>query len=94
MNPKTQEELIEVLKQIADELNSINANTSNINTELEKLNSQDFYGSSDDCTSDIAKNIADIGLLVIDQLKGITYCLDNEGENRTRRSKTNTRRAF
>ena len=94
MHPKASNELVEVLKQIADELNSINTNTSNINIELENLNSKDFYGSSDDCTSDIAKNIADIGVAVIDQLKGITYCLDDEGENRTKRSKTNTRRAF
>ena len=82
MHPKASNELVEALKDIADSLNSINTNTSNIKTELEKLNSQDFYGSSDDCTSDIAKNIADIGLLIIDQLKGITYCLDDEGERR------------
>ena len=63
MNPKTQEELIEVLKQIAGELSSISI-------ELENLNSKDFSNSN----SDIAKNIADIGIDVVDQLKGIKRC--------------------
>ena len=80
MHPEAQEELIKVLNEIADELKNISTNTSNINTGLEKLNSQDFYASSDDYTSDIAKNIADIGLEINHQLKGIGYCLD-DGED-------------
>ena len=78
MNPKTENRLIKVLEEIASELNNISTNTSNINTELEQLNSQQFYGPSDDCTSDIAKNIADIGLDISSNLKSIVYCLDEE----------------
>ena len=80
MQPKTEIQLIKVLEEIASELNNISTNTSNINIELEQLNSKEFYGSSDDCTSDIAKNIADIGLEINHQLKSITYCLD-DGED-------------
>ena len=80
MHPQTENKLIEVLEDIANELNSINTNTSNINIELEQLNSQEFYSSNSDYTSDIAKNIADIGLEINHQLKSITYCLD-DGED-------------
>ena len=76
MHPEAQEELIKVLNEIADELKHISTNTSNINIELEKLNSQDFSGP-DISTSDIAKNIADVGLLINNKLEGIGYCLDD-----------------
>ena len=54
MQPKTEIQLIKVLEEIASELNNISTNTSNINIELEQLNSKEFYGSSDDCTSDLS----------------------------------------
>ena len=76
MHPKTEIRLIKVLEEIASELNSINSNTSNINIELEELNSKDFYG--DDCTSDIAKNVCDWGQNINGQLQNIVYCLDDE----------------
>jgi len=78
MNP-FETQLIEVLTDVSGHL-------SNITKELEKIsiNTDDIQfldrGDSSDCTSDIAKNIADIGIDVVDQLKGITYCLDDEGE--------------
>ena len=78
MQPKTEIQLIKVLEEIASELNNISTNTSNINIELEQLNSKDISGSSDDCTSDIAKNIADIGLELNNQLSSIVYCLDED----------------
>ena len=80
MHPQTENKLIEVLEDIVNELNSINTNTANINIELEQLNSQEFYSSNSDYTIDIAKNIADIGLEINHQLKGIGYCLD-DGED-------------
>ena len=81
MHPQTENKLIEVLEDIANELNSINTNTSNINIELEQLNSQEFYSSNSDYTIDIAKNIADIGLEINHQLKGIGYCLDDNEDH-------------
>jgi len=75
MHPQTENKLIEVLEDIASELNSINTNTANINIELEQLNSQEFYSSSSDYTSDIAKNIADVGLLINNKLEGIGHCV-------------------
>ena len=73
MQPKTEIRLIKVLEEIAGELNSINTNTSNINIELEQLNSQDF--SRDDYTLDIAKNTADIGLELNKKLTDIAAFL-------------------
>ena len=76
MNP-FETQLIEVLTDVSGHL-------SNITKELEKIsiNTNDIQfldrGDSSDCTSDIAKNIADIGLELNNQLSSIVYCLDED----------------
>ena len=76
MNP-FETQLIEVLTDMSGHL-------SNITKELEKIsiNTNDIQfldrGDSSDCTSDIAKNIADIGLDLNSKLQDIVYCLDED----------------
>ena len=76
MNP-FETQLIEVLTDVSGHL-------SNITKELEKIsiNTNDILfldrGDSSDCTSDIAKNIADIGLDLNSKLQDIVYCLDED----------------
>ena len=76
MNP-FETQLIEVLTDVSGHL-------SNITKELEKIsiNTNDIQfldrGDSSDCTSDIAKNIADIGLDLNSKLQDIVYCLDED----------------
>ena len=70
-------QLIEVLTDVSGQL-------SNITKELEKIsiNTNDIQfldrGDSSDCTSDIANNIADIGLDLNSKLQDIVYCLDED----------------
>ena len=76
MNP-FETQLIEILTDVSGHL-------SNITKELEKIsiNTNDIQfldrGDSSDCTSDIAKNIADIGLDISSNLQSIVYCLDED----------------
>ena len=76
MNP-FETQLIEVLTDVSGHL-------SNITKELEiiSINTNDIQfldrGDSSDCTSDIAKNIADIGLDLNSKLQDIVYCLDED----------------
>ena len=76
MNP-FETQLIEVLTDVSGHL-------SNITKELEKIsiNTNDIQfldrGDSSDCTSDIAKNIADIELDLNSKLQDIVYCLDED----------------
>ena len=70
--------------QLIQVLTDVSGHLSNITKELEKIsiNTDDIQfldrGDSSDCTSDIAKNIADIGLDISSHLQSIVYCLDEE----------------
>ena len=70
--------------QLIEVLTDVSGHLSNITKELEKIsiNTNDIQfldrGDSSDCTSDIAKNIADIGLDLNSKLQDIVYCLDED----------------
>ena len=69
-----EQKLLETLSDISFHLKNISSHTADMNIELEHLNSKDFSGP-DISTSDIAKNIADVGLLINNKLEGIGHCV-------------------
>ena len=76
MNP-FEAQLIEVLTDMSGHLSNITKELEKISINTNDIQFLDRGDSSNDCTSDIAKNIADIGLEINHQLKGIGYCLDD-----------------
>ena len=70
--------------QLIEVLTDMSGHLSNITKELKQIsiNTDDIQfldrGDSSDCTSDIAKNIADIGLDLNSKLQDIVYCLDED----------------
>jgi len=75
-----EQKLLETLSDISGHLKDISSHTADVNIELEHLNEKDFAG--DNYTSDIAKNIADVGLLINNKLEGIGHCLEPKPRRR------------
>ena len=76
MNP-FETQLIEVLTDMSGHLSNITKELKQISINTDDIQFLD-RGDSSDCTSDIAKNIADIGLDISSHLQSIVYCLDEE----------------
>ena len=76
MNP-FETQLIEVLTDMSGHLSNITKELKQISINTDDIQFLD-RGDSSDCTSDIAKNIADIGLDLNSKLQDIVYCLDED----------------
>ena len=77
MNP-FETQLIEVLTDMSGHLSNITKELEKISINTNDIQFLDRGDSSSDCTSDIAKNIADIGLDLNSELSDIVYCLDED----------------
>ena len=77
MNP-FETQLIEVLTDMSGHLSNITKELEKISINTNDIQFLDRGDSSSDCTSDIAKNIADIGLDLNSKLQDIVYCLDED----------------
>ena len=71
-------QLIQVLTDVSGHLSNITKELKQISINTDDIQFLDRGESSNDCTSDIAKNIADIGLDISSNLQSIVYCLDED----------------